>query len=214
VVQPIQGVYQGLRGRFIDESIAREEAARQAMPGLREARLNADQQRLLERQPADRTRAIAEFLNKQGGVQVRRETEGLEVPQYQARNVEALQGLMGALGMDAAQAAAVNVGDAAQLQALQQKIEGNKDLVAQAYAQRLGPGFRERSAGALADFNKLLSANNWQGDLARGGVVTGIAAGSTMGLTAAGQGLAALTAFIQQQISTEQGAQTSELNQA
>ena len=76
--------------------------------------------------------------------------------------------------------------------------DADKTNVYATMASQMPRGFQQRVLNQRARVDRLLARDTWEGGAARAGMYSGIAAGGAMGLTAAGQGLMALTDYVQQ----------------
>jgi hypothetical protein len=177
---------QWLNERVMREAAARIPAVERAVVDARNARLPEQQKEFAARKPETMARDVAQYLNRWG-------TKGDDYgdsPLYSGFDL--LQNMMGNAAGDAA-----NVNDEQLRSAVQQLNTAQKGAVGRVLAES-SPGMMEQVRGAEVGFNRALADTGTRGKMTRLGLFTGIGAGTTAGLTAAGQGLMALMDYLQQ----------------
>ncbi len=169
------------------EAAARIPAVERAVVDARNARLPEQQKEFAARKPETMARDVAQYLNRWG-------TKGDDYgdsPLYSGYDL--LQNMLGNVAGDAA-----NVQGEQLRSAVQQLNTAQKGAVGRVLAEASAPGMMERLRGAEAGLNRALADAGTRGQVARLGLFTGAGAGTVTGLTAAGQGLAALMDYLQQ----------------
>lgn len=165
-------------------------AQEQAIREMASRRVDRRAEELAGRNPEAMSRDVAQFLNlgARGGVDL---GDIVDAPGY--ANYDVVRQMMGGEAINPAEVQPEQI-----LSAVQGLGQGRREAVARGMALSEGPGMMERLVGLQSRASGLLASKGRSGDAARIGVATGAIGGGVMGLTAAGQGLMALTAYLQQ----------------
>lgn len=173
--------------RVMEAAAARIPGAERAIADARIARIQDQQKEFAARKPETMASQVAQHLNHWGA----KGDDYGDSPLYSGYDL--LQNMLGNVAGDAA-----NVQGEQLRSAVQQLNTAQKGAVGRVLAEASAPGMMERLRGAEAGLNRALADAGTRGQVARLGLFTGAGAGTVAGLTAAGQGLAALMDYLQQ----------------
>jgi hypothetical protein len=182
----IDSIKEQMMRRAGADRLAQERAIRE-MAGRR---VDRRAEELAGRNTETMSRDIAQFLNRgaRGGVDL---DDVVDSPDY--ANYDVVRQMVGGQAINPAE-----VGPEQIRGAVQGLGQARRGAVARGMALSEGPGAMERLVGMQSRVSGLLASKGLRGDAARVGVATGAIGGGVMGLTAAGQGLMALMAYMQE----------------
>ena len=168
----------------------------QAIQAMAQRRIDRSTKEYAGRNVDTRARDVAQFLNRgsQGGVDL---ADVVDAPGFS--NYDVVREMVGGSAIDPF---------SVQPEQIRAAVAGlgaeGKTAVARGMALSEGPGIMERLKGFQRQITGALAEDSRRGEAARIGVVTAATGGTVMGLTAAGQGLMALTQYLQQGMQSEQ----------
>ena len=168
----------------------------QAIQKMAQQRIDRATKEYAGRNADTMARDVAQFLNRgaQGGVDL---ADVVDAPGFS--NYDVVREMVGGSAIDPF---------SVQPEQIRAAVAGlgpeRKTAVARGMALSEGPGFGERLKGMQRAVTTTLAEDSRKGDAARIGVAVAGTGGVVMGLTAAGQGLYALTQYVQQGMQSEQ----------